>query len=271
MPKVVIFTDLDATLLDHNTYSFKAAAQALELIKSKQIPLILCSSKVRAEIEYYQDLLNIKCPFISENGGGIFIPKDYFSLEFRFDRELGNYKVVELGTQREKLIQTLESISKQTGVKIRGFSQMSVSEIAQLSGLDENIAKLAVQRDYSEPCIIDNDEENNETIAEEINLNGYRHTRGGRFHHILGGNDKGKAVEMLTNIYRAEFVDVKTVALGDSLNDLPMLKVVDIPILVQKPAGSYDPGIKLTNLTYADGIGPSGWNSSILKLFMNFE
>ncbi|MCH6574886.1 MAG: HAD hydrolase family protein, partial [Bacteroidetes bacterium] len=40
MPKVVIFSDLDGTLLDHDTYSFQAASEAIELIKSKNIPLV---------------------------------------------------------------------------------------------------------------------------------------------------------------------------------------------------------------------------------------
>jgi len=76
---------------------------------------------------------------------------------------------------------------------------------------------------------------------------------------------------ILSNLYKSELSDFKTVGLGDSLNDLPMLQTVDIPIIVQKPSGSYDPNIKITNLIYADGIGPSGWNSSILKLFMNYD
>ena len=269
MPKFVIFSDLDATLLDHYTYSFQAATEALELIESKKIPLVICSSKTRKEIEHYRKLLNNKCPFISENGGGIFVPNSYFSKEFKYDKEIEGYKVIELGTLREALIATLRSIADETGIEIRGFSEMSLSEIAELTTLDDDIAKLAMERDYSEPFLVDGDDA--PAIEEEIKSRGYRHTRGGRFHHILGGNDKGKAVEILTNLYKSELCDIKTVGLGDSLNDLPMLKSVDIPVIVQKPNGDYDPGIQLPNLTYADGSGPSGWNSSILKLFMNFD
>ena len=34
-PKLVIFTDLDGTLLDRNTYSFEPALPALRLIRQK--------------------------------------------------------------------------------------------------------------------------------------------------------------------------------------------------------------------------------------------
>ena len=81
MPKVVLFSDLDGTLLDHETYSFQDASEALELIKTKGIPLVLCTSKTREEIQHYRNLLDNRYPFISENGGGIFIPKNYSFLK----------------------------------------------------------------------------------------------------------------------------------------------------------------------------------------------
>ncbi|HLB03155.1 MAG TPA: HAD hydrolase family protein, partial [Nitrospiria bacterium] len=81
---IVIFTDLDGTLLDAATYSWKAAQPALELIKQRAIPLILCSSKNRAEIAAVRRQLDDHDPFISENGGGIFIPDDYFEFYFPF-------------------------------------------------------------------------------------------------------------------------------------------------------------------------------------------
>jgi len=271
MPKVIIFSDLDGTLLDHNTYSFQAASEALEFIKSKNIPLVICTSKTHKEIELYRKLLDNKCPFISENGGGIFVPNSYFSKEFKYNKEIDGYKVIELGTPREKLSAKLRSISKETSIQIRGFSDMTVKEIAELTGLDDETAKLAMDRDYSEPFIINEDGKDTATIEKEINLKGYMHTRGGRFHHILGGNDKGKAVKILTDLYKQEFGSIKTVGIGDSLNDLSMLDAVDIPIIVQKPNGRYDPMIELPKLTYADGVGPSGWNSSILKLSTNFD
>ena len=42
-----IFSDLDGTLLDHDTYGYEPARPALALLGRKNIPLILCSSKTR--------------------------------------------------------------------------------------------------------------------------------------------------------------------------------------------------------------------------------
>ena len=47
--RFVIFTDLDGSMLDAETYSFQAARPALQKLKKKQVPIILCTSKTRAE------------------------------------------------------------------------------------------------------------------------------------------------------------------------------------------------------------------------------
>ena len=54
----IIFTDLDGTLLDHNTYSFKQANDALE--KAKQISrkkITAAKQKVREQEESQTQLL----------------------------------------------------------------------------------------------------------------------------------------------------------------------------------------------------------------------
>ena len=82
MKKTVVFSDLDGTLLDESSYSFKDALPAVRLLQLRAIPLVLCSSKTRAEIEPCRLSLHNRHPFISENGGGIFIPPGYFSAPF---------------------------------------------------------------------------------------------------------------------------------------------------------------------------------------------
>ena len=131
-PKPIIFTDLDGTLLDRETYSFEPAEPALDLIRQKDIPLVLSSSKTRAEIELYRRKLENDHPFISENGGAVFIPKDYFSFQFPYDRELDGYFVLELGTFYLQIIEVLESIKKETGIPIKGFSDLTEKKLLPL-------------------------------------------------------------------------------------------------------------------------------------------
>ncbi|MCK5589889.1 MAG: hypothetical protein KAI09_02815 [Dehalococcoidales bacterium] len=82
----------------------------------------------------------------------------------------------------------------------------------------------------------------------------------------MGDNDKGKAVKIVTGLYREMWDEIETIGLGDSLNDLPMLSTVDMPILVQKRDYTWE-NIDVPNLHKVQGIGPDGWSRAIKEIF----
>jgi len=263
--KVLIFTDLDGTLLDHHTYSFEAAIPALKVLVEKDIPLIICTSKTRAEIEKVRLELANTDPFISENGGAVFIPKGYFLHPFSYTKEDPEYFIIELGTPYDEIRAVLNQIKERFPGKIKGFGDLSPQEVSDLCNLSLQQANLAKRREYDEPFIL-KDENAVDEVKEIASYSNLQITRGGRFYHLIGNNDKGKAVRLLRDIYGEKNKHLKTIALGDSQNDLPMLKMVDYPVLVQKPDGHYDPSVTLDNLILAEGIGPAGWHETILKI-----
>lgn len=87
-------------------------------------------------------------------------------------------------------------------------------------------------------------------------------TMGGRYAHIMGANDKGRAVEILTTLFKKQFGKIVTVGLGDSENDFSMLAKVDMPFLVAKNNRRYSSPL----YRKAGGIGPEGWNKILLKI-----
>jgi mannosyl-3-phosphoglycerate phosphatase len=264
-PKIVIFSDLDGTLLDRDTYSFEPAQPALRVIRQRDIPLVLSSSKTRVEIEIYRKNLENNHPFISENGGAIFIPKDYFSFQSPYDRETDWFFVLELGTFYLQTIEILQSIKRETGIPIKGFSDFTEKEISSICGLSLEEAELAKRREYDEPFLIEGEEKEIEIVKRKIEDKGMNYVWGGRFHHILGENDKGKAVEILKELYENQFFSISTVGIGNSLNDLPMLLAVDHPIFL-KEKESVSPEIPFKNLTCVEGTGPHAWNEAILSI-----
>jgi len=266
---LLVFTDLDGTLLDYKDYSFEMALPALRALKEKNIPLIFCTSKTRAEIEEVKLRLDNTYPFISENGGAILIPKGYFSQKFNFTREDSDYFIIELGTPYVELREAFNHLSTFLPGKLKGFGDMEAEEVAHLCDFSLDQAELAKHREYDEPFILE-DEASEAEIQEIAGRLTLQVTRGGRFYHLTGPNDKGKAVLILKDIYKdahgGKSESLKTIALGNSFNDRSMLEVVDYSILIQKPDGNYDPSVKLDNLILASGSGPSGWSDSLLKL-----
>lgn len=267
MKKLIIFTDLDGTLLDHYTYSFDKAIPALQLLKEKNIPLIICSSKTRKEIEYYRRKLDNHHPFISENGGGIFIPKNYFGFDIKGGQggfsEEDDYHVIRLGAKYSDLRTAIQEL-RSDGFNIKGFGDMTVEELSMIANMSIDEARMAKERDFDEPFVFDGSKTGEQRLLQAISAKGFNYTQG-RFFHILGNSDKGKAVSVLIDLYRRKFGEVMTVAIGDSPNDIPMLERVDYPVIVQKYDGTYDPRVDISNLHKADGIGSDGWNKAIIE------
>jgi mannosyl-3-phosphoglycerate phosphatase len=268
MIKPVIFTDLDGTLLDYTTYSFEKALPALALIRQKSVPLVICSSKTRKEIEYYREKLDNHDPFISENGGGIYIPKGYFSFPARSRklkiRNRGDYHVIRLGAEYSDLRKVIEKLKKE-GFKMKGFGDMAAEELSEVANMTIYEAEMAEDREFDEPFIFEGNEAETRRLFERIRSEGFNVTEG-RFFHILGESDKGKAVAILTEFYKRKFGKITTIALGDSPNDIPMLENVDRPIIVRKRDGAYDSRIDVPGLKKSDGIGPDGWNRAVLAI-----
>ncbi|MEF9438590.1 MAG: HAD hydrolase family protein [Candidatus Mariimomonas ferrooxydans] len=151
------------------------------------------------------------------------------------------------------------------GFDVKGFGDMSIKEITGLTSLKTAEAKLALQRDFDEPFVFKGSKVSLNKLKQSIKLKGLTFTQG-EFFHIKGKSDKGRAVEILKKLYKIQNRKIITIALGDSPNDIEMLQNVDYPIVVQKPDGFYDKGIKVKKLIKADGIGPEGWNRAVRSL-----
>ncbi|MFA6902777.1 MAG: HAD-IIB family hydrolase [Gallionellaceae bacterium] len=262
MKHQIIFTDLDGTLLDESTYSYAAALPALSLIAASGTPLVLCSSKTRAELEIYCSRLQNAHPFIAENGGGIYIPHGYFSAR-KNSIESDSYDIIQLGLPYAEIRRMFAQLRAQTGAKVRGFAEMSVAEVAALTGLAVEEALLAKQRDFDEAFVFDG--ATDENFLRAIESAGLHWTQG-RIFHLTGEHDKGRAVQILLSMYRQQYGEVASIGLGDSLNDLPMLQAVDQPVLVRHQDGSFDTRINLPRLHRTSLPGPAGWNASLLKM-----
>ena len=267
VPFVVIFTDLDGTLLDHETYGWEEAKPALNLCKDLQVPLVLVSSKTRAEMDVLRHELELTSPFISENGGGIFFPEEGSQpVPPGAVDEDGLWKW-SLGSPYESLVKALREIRHELGWKIQGFSDMSPEEISDLTGLDLESSRLASLREYDEPFIlVEEDERDPEVLYDAAEQRGLNITSGGRFYHLHGKNDKGVAVDRLVAWYGEQHSHVTTMALGDSPNDFSMLKRVTHPVLIRSSRQFPELQDLIPSVQVTKEKGPKGWNAAVLDL-----
>ena len=267
--QIVLFTDLDGTLLDYDTYSWAPAEEALDRCKALRIPVVIVSSKTRAEMDPLRKVLGLSDPFVSENGGGIFFPRD--SLQIRPPSQAvleGDLWRWSLGAEYSSLVKALREIREELGWEIRGFSDMGIDEIADNTGLSLYGATLSARREFDEPfTVLSPAEPDFSMLKRAVEKRGLTVTSGGRFYHLKGESDKGNAMMRLVEWYRQGLKEaILTVALGDGENDLPMLRLADFPVLVRSKHGNFPVHDRIENLLVTDEPGPDGWRSAVLRI-----
>ncbi|HEX5976378.1 MAG TPA: HAD-IIB family hydrolase [Nitrososphaeraceae archaeon] len=295
-----MFTDIDGTLVDINTAEYgKETDKLIRLIKERNIPLILTSAKTRLEQNKIREDLGISDPFIVENGGAIVIPKGYFpdyalrdikyplreTQETEDEARDANHEiVVELGKPADYIRAKLSDIRKKYSINFRGVADISVEKLSNLALISREQAKRMAQRNYGE-TILQIQSEDIARFIKYVQEDGMKVIHGGRFFDVTVGTDKGIAVGILKKLFKDKFHNnVKFFGIGDSTNDIPMLNLMDIPILVQRQDSSWvdDGEIKMKNavdsshissnkLIKIEGIGPNGWENAIHKIILELN
>ncbi|MEL6259955.1 MAG: HAD-IIB family hydrolase [Cyanobacteria bacterium J06554_11] len=262
--KLLVATDLDATLLDHQTYDFSPAIPVIEQLKSLKCPIIFNSSKTQSEQQSLRNNLNICDPFIIENGSAVVIPPG--QLDQPAAASTGYTHV--FGLAYTALIASLHRLREQHGYKFRGFADLTAAALAEITGLSLAGAAAAKDRQGSEPLLWEDSEADYNSFVAALTAQGLATTQGGRFRHVMGKTNKGKALTWLVDRYRTAFPQTHwtIVALGDSPNDVPMLQAADIGVLIPNPhRNPFEiPGVP--HLIRAERPGPIGWAETVSSL-----
>lgn len=247
-PTAILFTDLDGTLLDFETYRpSPRATDAIRQLHARGVAVIPVSSKTAAEVLPLRRELGLTGPAVTE-GGGVIVDAS------------GRQRP--LGLTRRELTAALDRL-RHAGFPVRGMSEMAAAEVAARTGLTTDAAERAMSRRASEPFIIEDRGETATTA--ELDAVAARHgasvVRGGRFWHLLGrGVDKAVGVREVLRLLGA---NGPTAAVGDAWNDLPMLAEVDHGFLLgdevadaEVPAGVLRIGVR----------GPEGFARVVERL-----
>ena len=267
----LIFTDLDGTLLDSQTYSYEEAEEAITSLKSKNYPIIPCTSKTHHEVNILRSEAGLESPFITENGSAIFYSENFFPDSEKTLSFSNNLNALILGKRYSEVLTYYKKLIDHYNIPARGFHEMTSSEIVKLTQLSKNKAILATKRFFSEPFILTKPFVFEEEIFKFIKDNGFRLLRGNRFYHLLGDSDKGKALTVLKEMFCAKYPEakIKTMAIGDSKNDLEMFKVVDFPVVVKQKSGSHLDASGIDNVYYCRNDGPKGWAEAVNRFILN--
>ncbi|KUF09390.1 HAD-IIB family hydrolase [Pseudoponticoccus marisrubri] len=247
---VVVFTDLDGTLLDHETYDHGPARPALDRLKRHGIPLVLASSKTAAEIAPLHVQLQLgEAPAIVENGAGLWRPGDAGAGRDAYDR----------------LRAALDTLPEALRIHFRGFGDMGPDQIAQVTGLPTEAAAQAADRAQSEPGLWTGSDQARATFIDALTEHGITARQGGRFLTLSFGGTKADRMAEIARAHGA----TTTIALGDAPNDTEMLERADHGVIVANPHGAGLPelaGERAGRIRRTALPGPAGWNATMNEI-----
>ena len=257
---LIVFSDLDGTLLDHRTYSHAAAAPALERLRQLRVPLILASSKTAAEIIPLRKELGFDdCEAIVENGSGI--------LEAHGENGSTESKYLLIRQMLDRLPASLRA-------QYQGFGDWSAQKVSDLTGLPLADAENARNRRFSEPGLWLGGEEDKASFVEAVTAMGLTVQQGGRFLTLSFGGNKAERMMEITARHAKAGKKPFVVALGDAPNDLAMIEQADLGIIIPNPAHAGIPpctGEATGRIIRAKAAGPKGWNQVIMSLLDQAE
>ena len=266
--RIVLFSDPD-TLRDEGIPGWAATRDAIRTFDEQGIAVVLWGNETRSEMELIQSDLNLHHPFISENGGGLFIPHEYFRDRPVAGRDTHNYHVVDFGQPYHTVAEALHHAAPKVGVDIVGFSEMSIQEVAQDCGLSLAQARLAKLREYDEPFrMLDSAPAAYSRICRALRRVGLRCFTHEAFHHASGVTDKAQSLRLLASLYRrAHNGQVLTVGLAQRPSETCLLHAVDIPMIVQSDgADGARLGRKVPTARLISAGGTRAWCQALLQL-----
>ena len=250
-----VVSDVDGTLMDHS-YDLTPAKETIKTLQKLSIPVILCTSKTASEVKVIRRELDLKDPYIVENGAAI----------YGESLQKVNGEII-LGIKYELLEEILNLISKEIDYKLIPLNNLTDQEATQLTGLNGNSLNLMRDRHWSMPFLNPPN-----SLEEKINMCCKKFKvdifKGNRMSHLLSKNsNKGKAIDTLKQYSNIQ--NIQIVGLGDSPNDLPLLLKSDIRVVI--------PGIDGPNLNLLDQLkdyeftlasepNGYGWKNEINKL-----
>lgn len=262
-------TDVDGCLLDHRTFRAGPARRVLRRLRRLGVPVVLCTSKTRAELRALRQELEGPHLAIVEDGAGILVPAEIArALRPPAARRVREGWVVPLAPGYAAIRRAFAALRRRTSGAAVGFGDLSASEVAAASGLMRAAARRAKRREFDEPFFFLRDATRHARgLARFAARRRLRVTRGGRFWHLHGPTDKGRATRLARELLQRAHGTLFIIALGDSPLDAPMLREADLPIIVPRPDGSADPTLRrrLREARVAPAPGPAGWAKAVTR------
>ena len=279
---VMVFTDLDGTLLGHDDYAYEPTLPLIKKLQDADIPVVLSTSKTLPEVIEWRRRLGLSGPFMVENGSAIYLSEPAAGVPAAGDPAAGDPAagdpaagdpaagVLAAGsrdTRPDRIvlgvpIKQLRTCLAPFEGSVVDFTTCPLEQAMALTGLDEASTLAARNREFTLPLQV-TDPGIEDQLAHSAGAAGFQCTRGGRFLHLQGACNKGMALQEIRRVFENRSGQRPiTIALGDNENDRAMLEAADIAVVMRTDNG-HVLQLDREQVIYTHQTAPHGWNEGV--------
>lgn len=234
-PVPVAFSDVH--LLMDTAEEPAEAVEIRRLVAERHLPLVLCSTKTRAELECLQQEFGIRHPFVCENGAAVYVPDKYFG--FPVAVALRGYEVVRFGAPYAEVVDGLHRTARRLGITVVGFNDLSIEDVAMECRLTLPQARLAKMREFGEPFRIDRHHAHERPrLFNALRKQGLGCTRGGQYDYVGAPVDEVAGINLLCRCYERTFGSIVSIGVGDPVRDGRLLSRMQNRVIRPSSAGT---------------------------------
>ena len=253
--QIIIFTDLDGSLLDKDTFEFHEIKDYFRDLVSKGIKIIPNSSKTKAELSNFNKQYNLNLSFIAENGSSI------HGLNLIHENLPNNIFLSRTVDEIYKIYN--QNVTDNLKEKVTFILNLKSNEQQEIFGLSLEKMSLAIKRDHSIPIQFNGTESEKKEFIKIMKNSGLTIQTGGRIMNVCDNVNKSVAMSEAIRLMTKELDnEIITIGVGDNENDIEMIKMTDYPCLVKNE--NFDSSlINIDNLIKSDEPSPNGWSDVI--------
>ena len=259
----LIFTDLDGTFLSNDNFSFGDNINLTKKLLNLGHYVIINSSKTFAEIYDLLSSNDLSLPIICETGGGIYLPQVQSG-----NKQSNHLDYIPLfeAPKVSNIQSDLSFIFNEFEDDFRFFDDLDKKDQEKLSNLNGDGLILASKRVFTKLIVWESNMDRLEEFTNTLEKYNLNIIIGARFCHLCSAFSKGKSMNILKSHYVKKYPEItfKTIALGDSSNDIDMLMHADISCIINSVSNNKINNEELLKKSIrSNAPAPLGWHECL--------
>ena len=266
--KVIIFTDLDETLLKENKYNYNILNNFIKTLLQKEYEIIPVTSKTYLEVINLLKQIKYKLPFSVENGAAYYIPinksKNYLY------RKIVNPCAIKKNAIKKIL---KKSIFKAFLHNLKYIEDLSIVEQKEITKLNSKQLEGFNSREFSIPVLISGDKYFKKKFEENLFKYNLKIVFGGKLNNISGLHSKLNSLNFFSNKYKQKLRNTKiiSISLGDNQNDIEILNNSNYSGIIKNNTYETLNLNKKKNIFRSFTKAPFGWVEVLKKIIIKME